>query len=552
MFILGKTFAVTVVKGSFYREKAIDQWTRDLPVKALRGEITDRNGVLLAGNGGTFSVFVRTRCVTDAASVAKTLALGLNLDEENLYRKICNKSVSEITVVKGISAEIKKSLGKFSLDGVYFAPDNTRVYPFDDMLCQTLGYVSSDGSGQAGLEKYYDRYLRGTDGEILYESDLVGLDVKGKKPHYVAAVNGLSLRLTIDSEIQRICDAEMQSAFTEYSPKSAKIIVMQPKTGRILAVSQKPSFDLNNVPRGDVEYLMRVGRNEIVADSYEPGSTFKVITSAANLEEYFKGNAAAFSPEHVFPSGRYRMVGGRRIKCWSTHANGKHSDQNLALALNNSCNPIFVDIALALGKQTMYDYIRKFNFGKVTGVDFQGEALGMIIPESAVTDGDLARIGFGQTIAVTGIQLASAVSAAVGGGVYHKPYLVEEIYSENTTVFRNRPTESGRVISENASSLLASYLEGVVSSGSGKQAYIEGYRVGGKTGTAQKYENGIISSGKYVMSFIGFFPADNPEYLALVVIDEPVGGMYGSTVATPVCKKVFEKIISAKNIKPCM
>lgn len=538
-----------MVKGDFYREKAIDQWTRDLPVKALRGVITDKNGVLLAGNGGTFSVFVRTRCVTDPEKVCKTLSNILKTDYEALYIKITNKNVSEITVAKNITAEQKKELENTSLNGVYFSPDNMRVYPFNDMLCQTLGYVSSDGSGQSGLEKYYDRYLRGTDGEILYESDLIGLDVQNKAPSYTAAQNGLSMRLTIDSEIQLICEAEMQKAVATYSPKSAKVIVMQPKTGKILAISQKPSFDLNEVPRDDVDYLMKVGRNEIVTDSYEPGSTFKVITSAANLEEYFQGNVSAFSPGHIFPSGRYRMIGGRKIKCWSTHANGKHSSQNLALALNNSCNPIFVDIALALGKKKMYEYIDKFNFGKVTGVDFQGEALGMVIPESAVTDGDLARIGFGQTIAVTGLQLASAISAAVSGGVYHKPYLVEEIYSENTTVFKNYPVETRRAISEKASALLASYLEGVVSSGSGKQAYIEGYRVGGKTGTAQKYENGIISSGKYVMSFTGFFPANGPEYLALVIIDEPVGGMYGSTVAAPICKNIFEKIIQAKNIE---
>ena len=310
-----------MVKGDFYREKAIDQWTRDLPVKALRGVITDKNGVLLAGNGGTFSVFVRTRCVTDPEKVCKTLSNILKTDYEALYIKITNKNVSEITVAKNITAEQKKVLENTSLNGVYFSPDNMRVYPFNDMLCQTLGYVSSDGSGQSGLEKYYDRYLRGTDGEILYESDLIGLDVQNKAPSYTAAQNGLSMRLTIDSEIQLICEAEMQKAVATYSPKSAKVIVMQPKTGKILAISQKPSFDLNEVPRDDVDYLMKVGRNEIVTDSYEPGSTFKVITSAANLEEYFQGNVSAFSPGHIFPSGRYRMIGGRKITCWSTHAN---------------------------------------------------------------------------------------------------------------------------------------------------------------------------------------------------------------------------------------
>lgn len=549
LFIFGKTFVVTVVDGEYLREKAIDQWTRELPVKAVRGTITDKNGIVLAGNLGTYCVYVRTRCVLNPQKVAKRLSEIFKLDYNVFYEKICKKSTSEITVCRQCDYQTIDILRKEELDGVYFAPDNTRVYPFNEMLCQTLGYTSIDGIGQSGLEKYYDRYLRGTDGEILYESDLVGKDVYGKKPSYVAAVDGLSLRLTIDSDIQQICDNETAKAMVQYSPKSAKILVMEPSTGKILAISQRPSFDLNDIPREDTELLMSRSRNELIVDSYEPGSTFKVITAAANIEEYFSGNSNAFSLDHIFSSSRFRFVGGKNIKCWSTHSGGKHANENLALALNNSCNPIFVDIALSLGKSKIYEYINKFNFGKTTGIDFQGEALGMVLPESVVTDGDLARIGFGQTIAVTPLQLAAAVSAAVNGGVYYKPYLVEEIYSENQTVSKFYPTATQRVVSEKTSRTVAGYLEDVVSNGSGKQAFILGYRVGGKTGTAQKYENGHISVGKNIMSFIGFFPANNPKYLALVVIDEPVGGAYGSTVAAPICQNVFNQIINVKNIK---
>ena len=545
--IFVRSFVVTVVDGKDLREKAIDQWTRELPVKAVRGEIVDRNGVVLASDSSTFAVYVRTRCVTDAEKTAKVLSDILGSDYSSLYDKICSKSTSEVTVARQVTYETVEKLKGYSLDGVYFASDGKRVYPFGSALCQTLGYTSSDGNGLSGIEKYYDRYLKGEDGKILYESDLIGFDVDGKKPSYIAATDGLNVRLTIDCEMQLICEDELDKVMAQYNPVSAKILMLEPSTGKVLAMAQKPSFDLNEVPRNDKDLLMKLGRNGIVADSYEPGSTFKVITASANIEEYNRGNTSAFAPDHIFSSNRYRSVGGKRIKCWSTHAGGKHSNQNLAAALNNSCNPIFVDIALSLGKSTFYEYVNSFNFGKTTGIDFQGEALGMLVPESSVTDGDLARIGFGQTIAVTPLQLAAAVSAAVSGGIYHKPYLVEEIYSDRGTAVKYYPVATERVISEKSSRTIASYLEGVVRDGSGKQAYIDGARVGGKTGTTQIYKDGKIVQGKYVMSFIGFFPANEPEYLALVIVEEPIGGTYGSTVAAPVCKNIFERIIKAKN-----
>lgn len=305
------------------------------------------------------------------------------------------------------------------------------------------------------------------------------------------------------------------------------------------------------MPRDDIEKLNKLGRSAIISDSYEPGSTFKILTAAANIEEFLCGNEKAFSLNYVFNPSRFRYVGGRAIKCWSTHANGKHANETLAEALNNSCNPCFVDIALSLGKETMYKYIDAFNYGRATGIDFDGEAIGMLIPKNSVKDGDLARISFGQTIAVTPLQLATATCAAVNGGIYYEPYFVSEIYDNKGNIAEIiNPKQKRRVISEKASAILAGYLENVVKIGSGKQAYIEGYRVGGKTGTAQKYENGVIAAGKYVMSFIGFFPANKPEYLALCVIDEPIGGQYGSTVAAPLVHKIFEGIIRAKNIKP--
>ena len=548
--VLCRVFFVQIVDGKSLQQKAVDQWTRDIPVKAARGKITDRNGIILAENKQSYAVFARTRIVEDVEKTAKVLSETLGVDYEKLVSKMRSGGVSEITVKRQVPREVTDELSGYSLPGVYFCRDSERNYPYGDSLAQIIGYTSVDGSGQSGLEKRYDEYLKGYDGEILYEADLIGKDVKGSSAKYIPATNGLNLRLTIDYEIQMICDAVIKKVVAEYAPKSASVIVMSPKTVGIYAVSQCPSFNLNEVPRDDTGFLNKVSRCNLIVDSYEPGSTFKIITSAANIEENLKGNPNAFSADYVFNSNRFRYVDGRKIKCWSTHANGKHSNERLAEALNNSCNPCFVDIALSLGKDVMYSYLDAFGFGKTTGVDYGGEAIGMLVPKSAVTNGDLARIGFGQTIAITPIQLVAAVSAAINGGTYHEPYFVSEISDESGRICEIvNPKPLRKTISEKASETLRGYLEDVVTKGSGKQAYIEGYRVGGKTGTAQKYENGRIAQGKYVMSFIGFFPADEPEYIALCVVDEPVGGKYGSTVAAPPVRDIFEGIIQCKGIK---
>lgn len=543
-------FYIQIVQGKDLQSKAIDQWTRDLPVAASRGLIVDRNGVVLADNSEVYAVYLRCRLLGDVDKTAEILAETLDMDENALKEKIRTHATSEITVKKKADKSAIAKLKEYDLPGVYFTTDSKRVYPYGDMLCQILGYTSVDGAGQSGLELRYDEYLKGYDGEILYESDLTGVDIDGKSARYIRATDGLNVRLTIDYEIQRICDAVTQAAYLEYSPKTAAIIVIDPSNGQILAVSENPSYDLNDVPRNDAELLNKASRCSLIVDSYEPGSTFKVLTAAANIEEYLNGNPKAFSLNYVFNSSRYRIVDGKKIKCWSNHANGKHSNENLAMALNNSCNPCFVDIGLSLGKEIMYEYIEKFGYGKTTGVDFNGETSGMLVPESAVKNGDIARISFGQTIAVTPLQLACATAAAVNGGTYYEPYFVKDIYDKNGRIAEIiNPKAKRRVISEKASRILAGYLEGVVRDGSGKQAYIAGYKVGGKTGTAQKFENGVLSVGKNVMSFVGFFPANNPKYLALAIVDEPNGGRYGSTVAAPLVKKVFEGIIESKNIK---
>lgn len=551
LFVIIRLFYVQVIWGEELQQKAVDQWTRNIPVLAERGKIVDRNGVLLVGNKETYTVFVRPRSVTDAKLVSRTLSKIFGVDETKLYEKIATTKVSEIKAVKHAEKKDVLKLIQHDLNGVYYAKDVTRSYPYNEFLCQTLGYTSADGNGISGLELYYDKYLSGINGEILYEADLTGVDLAGKTPSYVPATDGLNLRLTIDYYVQQIVETVTDKAYAEYTPKQVQAIVMNPKNGEIIAISQKPSFNLNEVMYDDLESLFRLGRLSAISDSYEPGSTFKALTASANIEEYYNGNPAAFSESHIFSSARYRYIEGSRIKCWSDHQNGKHSNENLAAALNNSCNPVFVDIALSLGKDKFYDYLNRFNYGKVTGIDLSGEAQGMVLPKSAIQMADLARISFGQTIACTPVQLLTATAAMVNGGEVYTPHLVKEIYDEKSsvkiTIDKNKKSTA---ISKKTSEIIAGYLEGVVKNGSGKQAYIEGYRVGGKTGTAQKYENGVIKTGKYVMSFIGFFPANDPEYICLVIVDEPVGGTYGSTVAAPLCKDVFEGIISVKNLSP--
>ena len=550
-FVLGRLFYVQVIWGEDLQEKAIDQWTREIPVVAARGEITDTNGIVLASNDDTYTVFVRKKAVKDMNALCSALSETLSLNYDYVYKRLTETVSSEITVKKQVKKDEINALLSYGFEGVYYSRDNSRIYPYNDFLTQVLGFTSADGKGQSGLELYYDKYLKGIDGEILYETDIVGVEIDGGKASYIPATGGLNLKLTVDYEIQQLCEAAMSEAMTVHKAKSAEMIVLDPNSGAIRALTVKPSYNLNEISRSDTEALYALSRNRLLSDVYEPGSTFKILTAAANIEEYLGGNPKAFSPTHIFNSSRFRYIDGQKVKCWSNHSHGKHANLNLQGALNNSCNPIFVDIAMALGKETMYKYVELFNYGRTTGVDFAGEAQGMILPVSAVQNVDLARIAFGQTIAVSGIQLAAATAAAINGGKYYTPYFAEEIYSDGGIIAeKTEPKLKHRVISEKASSILSDMLEGVVRDGSGKKAYIEGYRVAGKTGTAQKYENGVIAAGKYVASFVGYFPANAPKYLALVIIDEPQGEYYGSTVAAPYAKQVFEGIIDLKNMQP--
>ena len=529
---------------------ALDQWTRELPIIAQRGEITDRNGVLLADNRAAYTIYARSNAVKDKKRVASLLANALQVDENSIYEKLTKKKASEVTIAKKIDKSQVGKIVDLALDGVYYSRDNVRYYPKAESLCQVVGFTSADNVGTVGIEKYYEQYLAGTNGELLYETDLIGVDLQNSVARYLPAENGYNLELTIDYGLQEIVESALKKTAAQYSPVSAQCILLDVNNFEVLALANYPSYNLNEVPRDDLDLLNKLTRNGLVCDIYEPGSTFKIITSAINLEENLKGNPNAYSPHYVFPSSRTRSVDGTTVKCWSNHANGKHCNQTLAEALNNSCNPCFTDMALSIGKEKFYSYLTAFGFGRRTKIDYGGEAYGILMPEQVVRNCDLARIGFGQTIAVSGIQLACATASAINGGYYYTPHLVKKIYAEDGYVLKEVKKElQTRTISEEASKTLALMLEGVVREGSGKKAYIEGYRIAGKTGTAQKYENGRIAAGKYVSSFVGFFPADKPQYLALVIIDEPQGAYYGSVVAAPCARDIFEGVISLKEIK---
>ena len=523
--------------------RAAEQWYRDLPLAPERGGIYDSQGVLLAGSSTLYTVYVRPRSVSDADAVCDALARVAGVDAAKLNQRITAKNpVSEITAAKKISREQMLALVDMGLDGVYFAEDLNRYYPYGDFMTQLLGFVSSDGNGQEGLERYYDQYLYGTAGKVLTEADLVGRELEGSGTAYLPAIRGLDVNLGIDYHVQSYAEAVTHDAMTRYDAKAATCIVMNAKTGAVLAMSCAPSFDPNSPPRNDVVELMNGVKNHAVTDVYEPGSTFKIITLAAAIEEGVVNDGTRY-----YCSGS-RVVDGQKIKCWKTQG---HGSQTLADAVKNSCNVAFMDMALALGTERLYKYVDAFGFNEKSGIDLNGEVKSLVISKQNVVSVDLARIGFGHAIAVTPISLVRACTAAVNGGNLLTPYVCQSITDTDGNVAYYARSQGKAVISVSTSKKVSQLLKGVVESGSGKGSYVSGYSIGGKTGTAQKYENGSIARGKYVASFIGFAPAENPEYVVYVSVDEPKGYLYyGSIVAAPYAGQVFSNIFAHFGIEP--
>ena len=528
-----RLFYLQIIKGGYLSGKAADQWYRDIPLTAQRGEILDRDSRLLAGNVTAYNVYARPNAVTDRARAAEVICDVLGMSESAATEKL-SQSRSEVTLARLVSPEKAEAIDEADVAGIYCVAAYKRSYPEGSLLGKVIGFTNSDGDGQNGLEGYYNDYLSGLDGYLYADADIAGREIDGVT-RYVPAVKGCDLTLTVDAEIQAVAESAVLSAQAEWQAKSCSAIVMDVNTGGIAALASYPSYDLNDVPRNDIDLLNLLSKNQVITDVYEPGSTFKIITTAAAIE-----SGAADKHSGYYCNGGM-VVDGQRIKCWRTIG---HGSQTLADGVKNSCNCVFMTLALTMGTERFYDTIRDFGFGTKTDVDFYGESPGILMKEENVKNVDLARIGFGQAIAVTPLQLITAVSAAVNGGTLYEPYFVEKAVSaDGTTVFSRTPVVKGHPISEETSARLRELLVGVVESGGGTKAQVEGISIGGKTGTAQKYENGAVASGKYVSSFIGFASADDPKYAVLFIVDEPSGyTYYGSLTAAPYAGRIFAGI----------
>lgn len=534
-----RLFVLQIVNGSSLQLRATDQWTRDLAIVAPRGSIYDRTGSTLAVSYTTYNVYVRAREVTSPSKTATLLSQALELDFSTVYQKVSNRKVSEVLIKMQVDGEIAEIIYNYKLDGVYLAENSDRYYPNGNLLTQVLGFISVDNVGQTGVEAYYNDYLKGSDGYSYVQSDLQGKEIGGSLRYYYPASAGSNLTLTIDSKMQLIVEQTLEQIMEEQKAKGVAGMIMNAKTGEILALSNKPSFDLNDVPRDDLEALFDQSRVKLVTDIYEPGSTFKILTVAAALE------AGVCSLDDTFYCPGYRIIDGVRIRCWRTIG---HGNQTLAEAFSNSCNCCFMDLALRLGVDRFYEYMTKFGLGVKTGIDIAGEGSGMLMAKSLVKNVDLARMGFGHAVALTPIQLLTAVACIINGGTYNQPRILKSVSKDGETTEIEGTTRTQNMVSEQTSAIVNSLLEGAENK-TGKYTFVEGYNVGGKTGTAQKYsESGGIDQGKYISSFIGTYPADNPEYLVFVMVDEPgAGAYYGSIVAAPYGKIIFTELFDYLN-----
>lgn len=524
-----------------YQILASPQWVRTLPLKAKRGKILDSNGGTLAASYTTYDLYVRAKEVENKEEVAKYLSSILGLNYESVYKKVSNVGVSDSLIKLQVDSKMANTINLQNFSGVYFAENISRIYPYKNSVCQVLGFLTSDSIGQTGVEKFYNSYLSGTNGKILTQSDAGGITLDNSLTYYIKAIDGMDIQLNLDINIQVICENALSKVIEEQKPKSASVIVMDPASSKIIALALSPSFDLNSPPRDDVQSLLSYSKNTAVSDVYEPGSTFKILTLASALSEGLTNEN-----EHFYCPG-YRIIDGEKIKCWKTTG---HGSQTLAECVQNSCNCCFMDLAQRLGVKKLYSYLRSFGIGEKSGVDIAGESGGILLDEENVKMVDLVRIGFGQSVAVSALQLLNAFCSAINGGFLCVPQVLSSILSDGKILQNNQPIIKNKTLSQEVSSAVRSLLEKSLSK-AGDMSFVTGYRIGGKTGTAQKYGlDGKIAQGKYVSSFFGFLnSSDSPRYAILLCVDEPSNGAYyGSVVAKPYAKEIFEGIISYKNL----
>ena len=541
--LIGRLIYLMTVRHEYYTQKAIELQQRERQIKAARGEIVDRNGVVLATNEAVCTISVIHNQITDEEAVIRVLCAELDLSEEYV-----RKRVEKVTSIEKIRSNVPKEIGKkilaYELDGVKVDEDYKRVYPYNELASKVLGFTGADNQGIIGLESKYESYLKGKDGQILTFTDARGREVEDLIESRVEPVSGNTLQITMDYNIQSYCMQAAQKAYLQKDADNVSVIVMNPQNGELLAMANYPEFNPNEPftlvgkyeqymgTEKESDYLNEMWRNPCISDTYEPGSTFKIITTAAALEEgTVSVNDSFFCPGFI-------MVEDRKIRCHKTTGHGSESFEE---GIENSCNPVFISVGLELGVDRYYHYFEKFGLLDKTKVDLPGEASTIMHKKDNIGPVELATISFGQSFQITPIQLATTVSSFINGGNRITPHfgmaVTDSVTGETTELEYDCLTN---ICSEETSETLRYLLEQVVSDGSGNRAYVEGFEIGGKTATSQTLPR---SQNKYISSFLGFAPASNPQVLVLVIIHNPQGIYYGGTIAAPIAREIFENIL---------
>ncbi len=541
-YLSGRLIYLMLVRHDYYTEKAIDLQQRERQIKAARGEIVDRNGVVLATNEAVCNISVIHNQIEEPEAVIRVLCSELGLSEEYV-----RKRVEKYTSIEKIMSNVPKDVGSrimsYNLSGIKVDEDYKRVYPYDELASKVLGFTGSDNQGIIGLESKYDAYLKGQDGTILTFTDARGIEVSDLEEMRIEPVTGNTLQVSLDYNIQSYCMQMAQKAYLQKEADSVNIIVMNPQNGEILAMVDYPEFNPNEPftlieqysiykdTEEENDYLNEMWRNQCVSDTYEPGSTFKIITTSAALEE------GVVTVEDSFFCPGYIVVEDRRIRCHKTIG---HGSETFLDGIKNSCNPVFIDVGLRIGTERFYHYFERFGLLDKTNIDLPGEAGTIMHKVENIGPVELATVSFGQSFQITPIQLATTASSLINGGTRVTPHVAVSVTDKdnNTTEFEYEYLSG--IVSEETSETLRYLLEQVVSEGTGNRAYVEGYEIGGKTATSQTLPR---SQNKYISSFLGFAPADNPQVLVLVIINNPVGIYYGGTIAAPIAQEIFENIL---------
>lgn len=543
---------LTTARSAELTSRGVRQWTREGTVYARRGNILDTNGQTLVMSATAYIVSVEPGKVRDAEAFARIVSPILGLSEEKVAEKAANRGKSSVTLKRQVSRETADRLRQLkqskdaetaeAASALLFDEDVRRVYLRGAFLTQTLGLVNVDGVGQSGLEQQYETLLRGEAGRSMRSVDGKARPIYDSGNLYIEPQDGSTVRLTIDATIQEIVEKAMRECYEVNKAQTVHAIAMDVYTGAVLAMCSKPDYDPNDPPRDQLDALQSLMRIRLISDSYEPGSTFKILTAAAALD------SGVTAPEDGFYCSGKIKVDGDTIKCWGN----PHKAETMAQALQNSCNPVFVELALRMGTERFYQYLHAFGLGAKTCIDLQGEESGILIPVNSVKNVDLARIGFGQSVAVTPVQLLTAACSVINGGRLMRPYLLKEAVSpDGTVLYRTSPKVVSTPISEKTSLTMRKLLEDVVAIGGAKNARIPGYRIGGKTGTAQVYKEGRIVRNVHIGSFLGFAPADDPRIALLVIVDEadtPVD--YGGTTAAPFARQILADVLPYLGYQP--